>query len=206
VITDVEEYFTKGCGRCGRFATPSCSTRTWADGLDALRRICLDVGLVETVKWGHPCYMHAGRNIAIIGALRGDFRLSFFDAALMTDPEGILEHEGPNTRNADMIRFKANPDVARLEPVIRIYLAEAMGYAAAGIRPPSDPQERDLPEELVAALDADPELAEAFQALTPGRKNSYVVNLNGAKTSATRTTRIAKFRDKILAGKGATER
>jgi uncharacterized protein YdeI (YjbR/CyaY-like superfamily) len=206
MITDIADYFTKGCGRCDRFATPACSTRTWADGLDALRRICRDMGLEEVVKWGHPCYMHAGRNIAIIRALRGDFRLSFFHAALMTDPEGILERQGPNTRHPDMIRFKTNEDALRLEPVIRSYLAEAMGYAEAGIRPPSDPEERDLPEELVAAMDADPELAEAFHALTHGRKNSYVVNLNGAKTSATRTTRIAKFRDRILAGKGATER
>lgn len=206
MITDIEDYFTKGCGRCDRFATPDCSTRTWANGLDALRRICRDTGLEEAVKWGHPCYVHAGRNIAIIGALRGDFCLSFFDASLMTDPEGVLEHQGPNTRHADMIRFRANQDVARLEPIIRTYLAEAMGYAAAGIRPSNDPQERDLPQELVAALDADPELAEAFHALTHGRRNSYVVHLNGAKTSSTRTARIAKFRDRIIAGKGANER
>ncbi len=206
MISDIEEYFTKGCGRCGRFATPECSTRTWREGLEALRHICRDAGLEETVKWGHPCYMHAGRNIAIIGALRSDFRLSFFDAALMGDPDRVLERQGPNTRHPDMICFTANDDVARLNPVIRAYLAEAKGYAAAGIRPPRDPQERDLPEELVAAMDADPELTEAFYALTPGRRNSYVVNLNGAKTSATKTARIAKFRQRIIAGKGATER
>ncbi len=206
MISDIEEYFTKGCGRCGRFATPECSTRIWREGLEALRHICRDAGLEETVKWGHPCYMHAGRNIAIIGALRSDFRLSFFDAALMGDPDRVLERQGPNTRHPDMICFTANDDVARLNPVIRAYLAEAKGYAAAGIRPPRDPQERDLPEELVAAMDADPELTEAFYALTPGRRNSYVVNLNGAKTSATKTARIAKFRQRIIAGKGATER
>ena len=206
MITDNEEYFAKGCGRCDRFATPECSTRTWRDGLETLRRICRDAGLQETVKWGHPCYMHAGRNIATIGALRGDYRLSFFDAALMTDPDGVLERQGPNTRHPDMIRFAADAEATRLEPVIRAYLAEAMGYAAAGIRPPKEPQDRDLPEELVAAMDADPELAEAFHALTPGRRNSYVVNLSGAKASSTRTARIAKFRDRILAGKGAMER
>ena len=206
MITDIEDYFAKGCGRCDRFATPTCATRIWRAGLDALRGICRDAGLQETMKWGHPCYMHAGRNVAIIGALLGDFRLSFFNAALMTDPEGILERQGPNTRHADMIRFKTNEDVARLEPMIRTYLAEAMGYAEAGIRPPKEQHERDLPEEMVEAMDADPELAEAFLALTPGRRNSYVVNLSGAKTSATKTARIAKFRERIIVGKGATER
>ena len=79
MITDAEDFFTKGCGRCARFATPDCSTRQWIRGLNQLRRICRDMGLEEVVKWAHPTYMHAGRNIAIFGAFRGDFRLSFMN-------------------------------------------------------------------------------------------------------------------------------
>lgn len=206
MITDIEDYFAKGCGRCERFATPECSTRKWRQGLADLRRICLAAGLAETVKWGHPCYMHRGRNIAIIGAFRGDFRLTFFNAALMRDPEGILERPGPNTRHPGMFRFTANEMAAGMEPVILSYLKEAMGYAEAGIRPPREEGDIDLPDELVEALDSDAELAEAFHGLTPGRQKSYVINLSTARTSATRVARIARFRDHILAGKGATER
>lgn len=206
MITEIEDFFTKGCGRCARFATPDCSTRKWAAGLSDLRRICLAAGLTETVKWGHPCYMHAGRNIAIIGAFRGDFRMTFFNAALMTDPEGVLEKQGPNTRHPDAIRFTEDAQVMRIQPVIRSYLTEAMGYAGAGIQPPKVTSDIDLPDEMVEALDADPELAEAFHGLTPGRQKSYAINLNGAKTPATRTARIARFRGHIIAGKGATER
>ena len=206
MITDIEDYFAKGCGRCDRFATPDCSVRRWNCGLTDLRRLCLEAGLVETVKWGHPCYMHAGRNIAILGAFRGDFRLSFFNAALMTDPDGLLERQGPNTRHPDMIRFADTAQVAGVAPVIRAYLREAMGYAEAGIKPPKEASDIDLPEELVEAMDADPELAEAFHTLTPGRQKSYVIALGSAKTPATRLSRIARFRGKVLAGKGATER
>ncbi|MGL4311937.1 MAG: YdeI/OmpD-associated family protein [Paracoccaceae bacterium] len=206
MITDIEDYFTKGCGRCDRFATADCATRFWVQGQTDLRRICRDVGLVETVKWAHPCYMHAGRNIAIIGAFRGDFRISFLNAALLKDPEGVLERQGPNTQVADAMRFTDNAQVARMEPVIRAYLAEAMGYAEAGIVPPKVTVDLELPEELVEAMDGDPDLAEAFHALTRGRQKSYVIALSSAKTSATRVARIAKFRQHILAGKGATER
>lgn len=206
MITDIEDYFSKGCGRCARFATPDCSIRQWNRGLDKLRQICLNAGLVETVKWAHPCYMHGGRNIAIIGAFRGDFRISFFNAALMKDPEDVLEKQGPNTRHPDMIRFADNAQVTDMAPVILSYLKEAMGYAEAGIKPPREDGEIELPDELSEALDSDPELAEAFHGLTPGRRKSYVINLNTAKQAATRISRIAKFRDKILAGKGATER
>lgn len=206
MITDPDDYFAKGCGRCARFDTGDCSTKLWLPGLLMLRRLCLEVGLVETAKWGHPCYMHAGRNVALIGALRGDFRLNFFEAALMGDPEGVMERQGPNTRHPDTIRFTGLARVEALAPVIRAYLAEAMGHAAAGRRAPREAVEVELPEELVEALDIDPELAEGFAALTPGRQRSYVINLTGAKGAETRRRRIAGFRARILAGKGATER
>ena len=206
MITDIEDYFSKGCGRCARFATPDCSTRKWTAGLADLRRICIKAGLVETVKWGHPCYTHADRNIALFGAFRDDFRVSFFNAALMKDPESVLERAGPNTRHPGMIRFTDNLQVARMEPILRSYLSEAMDYAEAGIIPPKETSTIDLPVELAEALDADPELAEAFHDLTPGRQKSYAINLNAAKKPETRVARIVKFRDKIFAGKGATER
>ncbi|MBC7283757.1 YdeI/OmpD-associated family protein [Hoeflea sp.] len=206
MITDIEDFFTRGCGRCARFDTPDCSVKQWTAGLNDLRRICRSLKLEETVKWAHPCYMHAGRNIVLIGALRGDFRLSFFNAALMKDPDGVLERQGENTRHPDMIRFTRNDQVGEMEGIIRAYLAEAMAYAEQGLKPPKEEGGFDLPEELIAALDADPDLAEAFHALTPGRQKSYVIALSSAKTSQTRINRIAKYRDKIMAGKGAMER
>ena len=105
-----------------------------------------------------------------------------------------------------MIRFTGNEQVAAMESIIRSYLEEAMAYAEKGLKPPKEEGGFDLPEELVEALDADPELAEAFHALTPGRQKSYIIALSSAKTSQTRINRIAKYRDKIIAGKGAMER
>lgn len=124
----------------------------------------------------------------------------------MKDPDGVLERHGPNTQQPDMIRFSSNARVAELEPTIRSYLRELMDYAQAGVRAPKREVEIELPLELIEALDSDPELAEAFHALTPGRQRSYVINLSSAKRPATRVSRIAKFRDKIIAGKGALDR
>ena len=206
MISDPDDFFTKGCGRCTRFATPDCSTRLWINGLNNLRRICLDMGLKETVKWGHPCFMHAGRNIAIFGAFRTDFRLSFMNPGLVRDTEGVLEPQGPNSLTPSMIRFAVVEQVGEMEPVIRAYLRQLMDHAEAGTKPPKVEREIDMPDELTEALDDDPELAEAFHALTPGRQKSYMFNLNQTKQSATRVARIKKFREKIIAGKGAMER
>lgn len=205
MITHIEDFFSKGCGRCTRFDTPECSAILWRDGLAQLRRICLEAGLEEHVKWGHPCYMSSGRNIVLIGAFRGDFRLTFFNAALMSDRHGIMIKQGPNTQNPNMISFDDGAQLVASEAIILAYLQEAIGYAQAGIVAPKTIREVDLPDEMIDALDADPELSEAFYALTPGRQKSYAFNLNTAKTSATRIARIAKFRGHILAGKGANE-
>ena len=206
MITHIEDFFTRGCGRCARFATADCSTRRWEEGLRELRRLCLEAGLSETVKWGHPCYMHAGRNIAIIGAFRDDFRLSFFNAALMRDPNRVLERQGPNTQHPDMMRFVDNGQPAAMAATVGAFLSEAAGYAQAGIKPQREPSDNDLPDELVDALDADPQLAEAFTRLTPGRRKSWAIVVRSAKKPETRIARIAAARDRILAGKGATER
>lgn len=206
MITAPEDYFARGCGRCDRFDTPDCATRLWAEGLAALRRICREAGLSEQAKWGHPCYMHAGRNIVLIGAFRGDFRLTFFNAALLKDAGNLLEPQGPNARHPNTIRFTDAAGVTAREPALRACLAEAMDYAERGIRPAGDTTTRDLPEELLDALDDDIELAEAFAALTPGRRNSYAVALASAKKPETRIARIARFRERIIAGKGANER
>lgn len=206
MIEAADDYFTKGCGRCDRFDTEACATRIWAEGLARLRAICRSAGLEETVRWGQPCYRHAGCNIAIIGAFRDRFVLGFFDAALLKDREHVLEKPGQNTRHANTIRFESADQVERTAPILLAYLGEAVAHAEAGRRPPRASGSPDLPHELVETLDDDPALATAFYALTPGRQRSYVIALSGAKTAETRRRRITKFRDRIIEGKGAHER
>ena len=124
MITQPEDYFAQGCGRCSRFATPACSSQTWAAGLQALRQVCLGVGLVETAKWGHPCYTHQGRNIAILGALRGDFRLTFFNASLLQDPQQLLQ------RKADWLQLPSDAQ-ALLQPWLQTIVSTPLPLQAA---------------------------------------------------------------------------
>ena len=206
MITQPEDYFAQGCGRCSRFATPACSSQTWAAGLQALRQVCLGVGLVETAKWGHPCYTHQGRNIAILGALRGDFRLTFFNASLLKDQHQLLQSKGANSAHPDTLSFTDASQVKAVAASLRAYLQEAMALAEKGIKAVKVQVDLQLPEELKQALAADAELATAFFKLTPGRQRSYVIYLNAAKKTETRVARIAACRERIMAGKGALER
>jgi uncharacterized protein YdeI (YjbR/CyaY-like superfamily) len=164
------------------------------------------VGLVETAKWGHPCYTHQGRNIAILGALRGDFRLTFFNASLLKDPDQLLQSKGANSAHPDTLSFTDASQVKAVAASLRAYLQEAMALAEKGIKAVKVQVDLQLPEELKQALAADAELSTAFFKLTPGRQRSYVIYLNAAKKTETRLARILACRERILAGKGALER
>lgn len=207
MITDVDDFFAKGCDRCKRFDTPQCSSQIWRGGLADLRTLCRNAGLTETVKWGHPCYMHQDRNIALIGAFQSYFNLTFFNPRLMSDPDGVLERQGARETNTPgMIRFVTDAQVAAQSGIIRAYLAEAIGYAEKGIKPPPKVTEYPVPDELTDVLDSDPEFAEAFDALTPGRQRGYYMHIGDAKQSSTRSARIEKARPRIFVGKGFNER
>ncbi|GGE18304.1 OmdA-family protein [Primorskyibacter flagellatus] len=177
----------------------------WQAEAMALREILLDCGLEETEKWRKPCYVGAGGNICILQKFNDFIALMFFRGALLDDREGLLRAQGENSRSAKRLEFTDAGQVAGAAVAIRGLVASALDAGRKGLRP-EPAGEEDLPEELADALDADPALAEAFQALTPGRRRGYVLTIREAKQAATRRVRIAKHRDRILAGKGLHDR
>jgi uncharacterized protein YdeI (YjbR/CyaY-like superfamily) len=63
-----------------------------------------------------------------------------------------------------------------------------------------------VPEELQAELDTARELKAAFDALTPGRRKSYLFHILSAKQAKTRAARAKKCVPMILSGRGFNER
>jgi len=55
-------------------------------------------------------------------------------------------------------------------------------------------------------LNAAPELMAAFEALTRGRRKSYIFQISGAKQAKTRAARAEKCVPIILSGRGFNER
>ena len=199
-------YFDDGCGRCARFATDDCSVRQWTVGLRLLSEICHAQGLKETIKWSHPCYVYADRNIAILGAFRTDFRITFMNAELLHDDAGLLVRAGEQSQVANVIKFYSDSDVRASELDIIGFIAQLKEQAARGIKQQRKVIAVEIPDVLVSALRDDRELQAAFDKLTPGRQKSYVLLINAAKRHETKIARIIKSRDKILQGKGALER
>jgi uncharacterized protein YdeI (YjbR/CyaY-like superfamily) len=177
----------------------------WPAEMRALREVLLDAGLSEGIKWSKPCYSHDGSNIAIMQEMKDFLALMFFKGALLEDPLGVLEDQGPNSRSAKRICFRSTDDVDRLADAVRQYVEDAIDVEAAGLEV-GPPPALVLVDELQQRLDQDPELRTAFEALTPGRQREYHLQISGAKQSSTRHARVDRYVPKILAGKGLRDR
>jgi uncharacterized protein YdeI (YjbR/CyaY-like superfamily) len=177
----------------------------WPEEMRALRPILLGCGLTEEIKWRKPCYRHEGKNIVILQEMKELLALMFFKGALLNDPEGVLEEQGPNSRSARRIRFTSVEDVVRLADTITAYVDEAIEVEAAGLEVPPPP-EPTFVEELQHRLDQDPAFKAAFDSLTPGRRREYHLYFSSAKQATTRMARVEKSVEKILDGRGLRDR
>ena len=203
----VDDYLAVGCMRCPLGNTPACKVHTWVEEMQQLRRIILDCGLTEEVKWSMPCYTSEKRNIVLMSAFKEYCALSFFKGALLKDVKGILIQQTENTQAARQIRFTDVQQIVELEPVLKAYIAEAIEVEKAGLKvDPKEKPELAFPEELQKKLDKNPALKTAFEALTPGRQRGYILHFSQPKQSKTRESRIEKWLPQILDGKGLNDR
>jgi uncharacterized protein YdeI (YjbR/CyaY-like superfamily) len=178
---------------------------TWPAEIARLRPVLLGCGLSEELKWGKPCYAHDGHNIAIVQEMKAFLALMFFKGALLDDPAGVLESQGPNSRSARRICFTSTDDVDRLAATVEALVRQAVTVEQAGLTVEAAPAPEPAAE-LQDRLDADPALAAAFAALTPGRRREYNLYITAAKRSETRVDRVAACAERILAGKGLRDR
>ncbi len=179
--------------------------KNWRGEMQKLRSILLECGLEEDLKWGKPCFMLEGRNVAIIQPFKEHCSLMFFKGALLEDSHGMLRRQGENTQSALRLEFISEAEIKKT--VVKSYVKQAIAVETAGLKVDFNAKhDQELPEELTAILKKDPKLAKAFYALTPGRRRAYVLHFTGAKQAKTRTARIEKCIPKILKGQGMNDR
>ncbi|THV57186.1 hypothetical protein EZV76_15595 [Flagellimonas alvinocaridis] len=179
----------------------------WQSAYKQLRKIILDCGLIEELKWGVPCYTHNGKNVVLIHGFKDYSALLFHKGVLLKDTEGILVQQTENVQSARQIRFTREAQIQEMESTLKTYLYEAVEVEKAGLQVKlKKTSEFDMPEELQTKLDTDTEFKTAFEALTPGRQRGYMLYFSQPKQSKTRISRIEKSFPKILDGKGYNER
>ncbi|MBF6601590.1 MAG: YdeI/OmpD-associated family protein [Sphingorhabdus sp.] len=179
----------------------------WQEEREKLRALILECELEESVKWGKLCYSYQGSNAVIIFAMKDYCAIGFFKGALLEDDKNMLVKPGEHSQAMRQMRFSGLQEIIDSESIIKAYIAKAIQAEKDGLEVDFDAKENlTYPDELVDILDGEPELAEAFDTLTPGRRRGYILHFSDAKQSKTRIARIEKSREKILKGKGYNER
>ena len=175
----------------------------WQAAYEVLRMLILDCGLTEEIKWGCPCYTVGKSNIVLIHGFKDYCALLFMQGALLKDPKKILVQQTENVQSARQIRFISVDEILKNKSVIKSYVKEAIQLDKAGLKTPlKKTSEYKMPAEFQAVLDDMPELQRSFHALTPGRQRGYLLYFSAAKQAKTRESRIEKYLQKILDGKG----
>jgi len=175
----------------------------WKEEYSELRTLVLDCGLTEELKWGCPCYTIQKSNIVLIHGFKDYCALLFMQGALLKDAKNILVQQTENVQSARQIRFANIQEILKNKTTIKAYIKEAIAVDKAGLKVElKKTTEYKIPIEFQNVLDDMPELRTAFKALTPGRQRGYLLYFSSAKQSKTRETRIEKYIEQILKGKG----
>ena len=178
------------------------SVDIWREELQALRAILLEAGLLETIKWGGPCYTHQGKNLVGIGGFKSYFGLWFFQGALLKDPKKVLVNaqEG-TTRAMRQWRMHSRDDIDARQ--IKAYIKEAVQNQQAGREIKAERNKAlEIPRELQDALKENPKARAGFEAMTRGKQREYAEHVAGAKRVETRQARLDKALPMIAAGIG----
>jgi len=181
--------------------------KKWQKESARLRKIALDCYLTEELKWSKPCFTFKKKNVAIVIPLKDSCALSFFKGALLRDPKHILERIGEHTQAGRWIKFTSLREIATLQSTLSDYLYEAIALEESGKKVAlQKSSEYAIPEELRTRLESNAVLKVAFEALTPGRRKSYIFHISSAKQAKTKEARADKCVPMILSGRGFLER
>ena len=181
-------------------------SKKWQEELEKLRNVVLDCGLTEELKWGVPCYTFQKSNIVLIHGFKEYCAILFVKGALLKDAKGILIQQTENVQAGRQIRFTNVREIARMEPILKGYIREAIKVEKAGLKVKyKKTSEFKVPEEFQKKLDENPTLKTAFKALTPGRQRAYIFYFSQPKQSKTRESRVEKCMQQIFNGKGLND-
>lgn len=180
--------------------------KKWKKEFEKLRAIILDCGLTEELKWGQPCYTYQGKNIVLIHGFKEYCAILFFKGVLLKDTKGILIQQTENVQAGRQVRFTNARQIAKMEKFLKAYIFEAIEIEKAGLKVKhKKTSDFKIPEEFQKKLDEIPSLKTSFEALTPGRQRAYIFYFSQPKQSKTRESRIEKYLQHIINGKGIND-
>ncbi|MEI6556621.1 MAG: YdeI family protein [Paludibacter sp.] len=178
----------------------------WQEEFEKLRMIILDCQLTEELKWGVPCYTFQNSNVVLIHGFKEYCAILFIKGALLNDAQGLLIQQTEKVQAGRQIRFTNAGEIIELEATLKAYIYEAIEVEKSGLKVElKKTTEYTLPEELLKKFEEIPAMKTAFEALTPGRQRAYILYFSEPKQTKTRESRVEKYMQQILNGKGLND-
>ena len=163
----------------------------------------MDCNLEETIKWGAPVYMDAGKNILGFAAFKNYVGIWFFQGGTLKDTHKVLMNaqEG-KTQAMRQWRFHSPDDINA--DLIKEYVHEAVENQQKGkiIKPIRKNKPLVIHPLMQKELDSNEKFSTQFEALTLGKKREYAEHISSAKREATQISRLQKIIPMVISGVG----
>ena len=151
----------------------------------------------ETLKWSSPAFLYKGQMLASMAAFKAHAAFGFWRGSLVTEEAEQASAMGQFGRISGIDDLPAPADLAAL-------IRKAMDLTDAGVKPlraKTVKGDFTVPDDLRAALDAEPRAAATFDGFSPSARRDYVEWVTGAKQAATRQRRLAQAVEWMAEGK-----
>lgn len=149
---------------------------------------------VETIKWGMPYFTSEGQLLCCFAAFKAHCSFIFWKGAHMDDPDNIFRERGENGMG-QLGKITSLKDLPSDKIFIK-YLKAAAQLSTAGTPPAAKKtapgkKELEVPDWLLSAIKKNKKAWATFEAFSYSNKKEYVEWITGAKTEATRDSRLA---------------
>lgn len=177
----------------------------WTEELSLLKSILDKSGLQPAIKWGMDVYTFKGKNVVGFLGFKNHFALWFYNGVFLTDPYKVLVNAQKDVTKA-MLQWRFTSIDQIDEARILEYIREAIRNEEEGRTwKPQKSVAQTLPEIMEQAFENNPQLADAFHALTPYKQKEYIGHIDSAKREGTRLARLEKAIPMILEGRGLND-
>ena len=152
----------------------------------------------ETLKWSMPTFMYKGEMLAGMAAFKQHATFGFWRGSLVVGKGNeMMSGMGQFGRLASVGDL---PPRKQLEALVR----KAMRLTDEGVKPPRDKHRKDpftVPQDMRAAIDANPAAAATFDGFPPSAQRDYVDWITEAKRDETRSKRLTQAVEWLAEGK-----
>ena len=152
----------------------------------------------ETIKWGMPTFMHAGRILCGMAAFKQHAAFGFWQHARVVGEGEPREGMGSYGKLASLDDL---PPRKTLLAHVRKAMQLNEGGVASPARRAAPKPPPDTPEDLAAALKQHPAAQATFDAFPPGCRREYIDWIVEAKRKETRAKRLGQAIEWMAEGK-----